>query len=99
MTQDGTIVDCQGCGVCCLHVSIPPFRPGEIADLATAVADEIAQHRRRAGDQNNGPCAWFDEQTRLCRHHELRPAACREFALGGETCLLVRTHYGIGQVG
>ena len=35
----------------------------------------------------DGPCTWFDPESRLCIHHEYRPQVCREFQVGNAECL------------
>lgn len=86
--------DCGRCGACCLHVSAPPFKAAELALLPTWARAEVVGAREAPGD-NGGPCAWFDIEARLCRNHAIRPAVCRDFAVGGEACHLLRTHYAI----
>jgi Fe-S-cluster containining protein len=86
--------DCGGCGACCLHVSAPPFKTAEIEQLPAWARAEVGVARDSAGD-NLGPCAWFDTNARTCRNHTFRPLACRDFAVGGEACRLLRTHYAI----
>lgn len=43
--------------------------------------------------QLDGPCVWFDESRRRCRHHEHRPRVCRDFQIGGKDCLAWREFY------
>jgi Fe-S-cluster containining protein len=91
--RDGPI-DCGGCGACCLHVSAPPFNAGEYAHLPAWARTEVAS-ARDAAEGNGGPCVWFDLEAKTCRQHTIRPLACRDFAVGGEACQLLRTHYAI----
>ena len=87
-------VDCGGCGACCLHVSTPPFKAIELHLLPTWARCEVVLAQQTTTD-NGGPCAWFDSAARRCRNHAIRPLACRDFAVGGEACHLLRAHYAI----
>lgn len=43
---------------------------------------------------NNNVCIWFDEDTRQCKHYELRPEICRrEVAPGDDSCRRWREAY------
>lgn len=45
---------------------------------------------------NNGICIWFDEQTRKCKHYDLRPDICRhEVVVGDDGCLFWREEHQI----
>ena len=89
------IHNCHGCGVCCLHIGLPPFHASEMTQVPDwALAELNAAHDR--DDGNLGPCVWFDHQASTCKHHEIRPRACRDFEVGEEACQLLRTHYRIG---
>jgi Fe-S-cluster containining protein len=37
------------------------------------------------------PCLWYDAASKRCRFYEYRPEVCREFEVGGEDCLRIRT--------
>ena len=50
----------------------------------------IAGYRQPKPDQLDGPCYWYDERTRRCKHHEYRPRVCRDFVVGGEDCIAWR---------
>lgn len=103
------IESCDGCGVCCLVVTHPPYYSvfqefGEEAwerlkrerrDLAIGIAVDY-RRRHDAGEPLSGtPCLWYDPATRRCRHYEYRPLACREFEVGSEDCLDARRRAGI----
>lgn len=132
------VVDCRGCGVCCLHMGYPPFLrpiepvPPEVIDrdpelLARIEADprlrseleqgqagevwwhrlpenlrveldayiETYQHREYGPDVESldGPCYWFDPETRQCKHHAHRPRVCRDFEIGSRLCRQWRDYY------
>jgi Fe-S-cluster containining protein len=103
------IESCEGCGACCRVVTSPPFRrvfdgDGEEAwerlrwDRPDLLAEILADARARKanGDASFGtPCLWFDAANARCRHYELRPRACMEFALGGLDCHGARRRAGI----
>lgn len=40
-----------------------------------------------------GPCIWFDMQTRRCLHHQWRPRVCRDFRAGSVACRRWRKVY------
>jgi uncharacterized protein len=110
MTNDLPIIEsCEGCGACCRVVTAPPFyhvfeEVGEEAwdrlkrerpDLSAELRADYAARRANGGPFYGTPCYWFDPTTRLCRHYEYRPLACREFALGGADCHDARRRAGI----
>ena len=89
---------CEGCGACCRVVTLPPFRrvfneAGEEAwerlrwdrpgPPRSGSSRPSGPARSAASRRFGSPCLWYDAATRRCRHHELRPRACREFAIGG----------------
>lgn len=41
------------------------------------------------------PCCWLDLETMRCRWYEWRPSVCREFDVGGKSCLAWRDRYSI----
>jgi Fe-S-cluster containining protein len=36
---------------------------------------------------------WFDEDTRQCKHYDLRPWMCRDFEMGSYPCQRWRIRY------
>lgn len=103
------VADCNGCGVCCLHMGYPPFiRPTEQRegeswwyllpdDLRMELDQFIANYDAPVyGDSVetfDGPCCWFDLESRQCRHHQHRPNVCRDFETGSKQCHEWRRHY------
>lgn len=94
---------CEGCGACCLHVSLPLYDEGERHILAATApgvyADfEAAQETRRLQLAVVGtdfiPCLFFDPLTRLCRHYEHRPVVCEQFDPGCPECIEFRRDAG-----
>ena len=43
----------------------------------------------------DGPCFWYDIETKLCKHHQYRPNVCRDFKVGCSDCLQWRQHYRV----
>ncbi len=103
------INSCDGCGVCCLVVTHPPFYSvfGEFGEEAwerlkrerrDLILEIVVDHRacREEGRPLVGtPCLWYDQETRRCRNYDYRPLACREFDVGGEDCLDARRRAGL----
>ena len=64
------------------------------------VMQELREYRERllagGGHPNKGICLWFDEQTRKCKHYDLRPDTCRnEVVLNDASCELWRKQYQV----
>lgn len=45
----------------------------------------------------DGPCCWLDQATQRCRFHDHRPRVCRDFEVGGGSCLGWRRVRGIDE--
>lgn len=73
---------CAGCGLCCTRQGTPPFtRRGD--DRPPPELDwDIQAHAWRYDERL--PCLWYDTETKLCRHYEHRPAACRNEVVPGD---------------
>ena len=90
------VMSCDGCGVCCMHMAVPPYHRDEItllppevqADYEAARNARIAQWNAHKIDET--ACAWFDMVTRKCRHYEHRPEICQDFEMGGDECVAYR---------
>jgi len=41
----------------------------------------------------DGPCIWFDMESRQCKNHEHRPNICRDFETGSKECYEWRAYY------
>lgn len=73
--------------------------------LPKPLRDEVTAHAMREsprscaldllGMTEDAPCLWFDMRTGRCREWALRPEVCREFEVGGETCMKMRTQVGL----
>lgn len=91
--------NCDGCGVCCMHMATPPYSEAEYRNLMqnhnTVFVDLLkARESRRMQWEVHGqdfiPCGFLDMVTRQCRHYEHRPEICRDFELGGDDCMAFR---------
>ncbi|MBM82889.1 MAG: zinc/iron-chelating domain-containing protein [Planctomycetaceae bacterium] len=97
---------CDDCGLCCEGIGSPvllyasrgddsephPYRPD---DLPAELLDEINFHFSglARGQEPQERCLWYDTDSRRCRHYQWRPQVCRDYALGGDACLLERENY------
>ncbi len=125
-----TIANCDGCGVCCLHMGYPAFMlprapisfDSELtketqqllisgwtqAELESGTDGESHWHNLpeelrtewldyvknyESVEELDGPCFWFDMESRQCKNHPYRPQVCRDFEVGSETCHQWRRHY------
>ena len=125
------IQDCEGCGVCCMHMGYPafmlprePFAESQLNSDTTCLSmlkegwtreelldgfegesywhslpadlkkkwQAFVDGYQRQGELD-GPCIWFDQDSRNCIHHEYRPAVCRDFEIGSKPCRQWRAHY------
>lgn len=96
--------ECKGCGLCCLHMSLPPYDEEEREYLRKHVPDVYAdllavEETRRFQLAVVGtdfiPCGFLDPVTRTCRHHENNPDVCQIFEAGGEFCNQSRRDAGL----
>lgn len=62
-----------------------------------AELDEFVSRYERPVSGLDGPCCWYDPQSRTCLHHEHRPRVCRDFQIGSEDCIGWREVYSIGE--
>lgn len=53
--------------------------------------DILLANRQLRGDRGL-PCIWLTEDGK-CRHYEHRPQICRDFEVGGESCLSYREKF------
>ena len=81
-----SFVGADGAGQAELHWQVMP------AELKEELLQYIASYQVPA-DQLDGPCFWYDEKLRVCKHHEHRPNVCRDFRVGGKVCRDWRDHY------
>lgn len=85
-------VDCNGCGLCCMNQPCPPFcgdgDPSR-AECPPELLAEIEAYIFSSRYNESHPCFWLDGYGR-CRHYEHRPEICRDYEVGGESCLAER---------
>ena len=66
-------------------------------DLRNELDEYIANYQHKNYGEEvesfDGPCCWFDMETRQCRHHQYRPNVCRDFETGSQQCHEWRRHY------
>ena len=106
MPERPDIVDCEGCGACCLHMGFPAYLTEESPsgpepawknlpdDLRAEILESMEGYKPRITGLD-GPCTWFDPETKSCRHHEHRPQVCRDFQIGSPECRDWRRVYNI----
>ena len=63
------------------------------SELKEQLQRYIANYKTQSEGELDGPCIWFDMDTRRCKHHEHRPKVCRDFEVGSQSCLDWREHY------
>lgn len=78
------MISCNGCGLCCMWESQPPFGDGEEKPDIEITPNPF-----------NTPCCWLDLETKKCKHYEHRPKICRDFQLGGSDCVELRRRANI----
>ena len=66
-------------------------------DLKVGLREAIEDYRKPAAKELDGPCTWWNPETKLCRHHEHRPQVCRDFEVGSPGCLEWRRAYQVGE--
>lgn len=63
-------------------------------ELKRELLEYVDRLRRGRGHPNNDVCLWLDEDTRRCRHYDLRPEICREgVKVDDEVCRAWRREY------
>jgi len=90
---------CDGCGVCCLTLPLPPFDANEeVVRAPDELLQQLDDYARSARYRDFAPCCWLDLDSGKCRHHEMRPAICRWFVPGGPACNELRRKAGLPSV-
>jgi hypothetical protein len=88
-------LDCIACGACCreaFHTVI--LRRSDVLrklrpDLVTMIDGRPEMPRPE------GRCPALPAEGHLCTVYESRPATCRDFAIGGDACLVARRRVGL----
>ena len=63
------------------------------AELEAYIAGYEKPEYGQTLDTFDGPCIWLDMETRMCKHHTVRPNVCRDFETGSPECLEWRRTY------
>lgn len=73
-------------------MGFPPFMSFELDILPAELAEELelVMMLEQDREDRNVPCIWLDPDTGQCKHYQYRPHVCRDFQVGGESCLLYR---------
>lgn len=97
LTQD----DCFRCGACC-HKGFDVVEVAVTERFAKRHPDliEVRSAERWVVPRPGGRCVALDGNGKadspfLCRHYAERPRSCRDFALGGDACLVARQRTGV----
>ena len=74
------------------HFASSPEDLERFSTLPEPLLDELRQYAKLMQEKkrhpNGGMCIWFDENTRRCKHYDLRPKICREcLQPGDDVCL------------
>ncbi len=103
------VVDCVGCGGCCLEVGHPGFfwnpATGGGVDplwfsLPAALRSELEVYLDGLAEPDLGKtCVWFDPDLRRCRHYDYRPQMCRDFEVGNPKCVQLFEQHGRRELG
>jgi Fe-S-cluster containining protein len=90
---------CNNCGMCCMHVNIPPFYgPGDPTykscppKLLKEIEDYLNSPRYIDAEH---PCLWLNRSTGECKNYQYRPEICRDYQVGEISCRLLRTQVGL----
>lgn len=101
MTLSVIPTSCDGCGACCMEQAgfpaswyVAPGGPMGSTASGDPLPHEVERELRgcvavwlKIGFPV-GPCIWFDQETRKCRHYEHRPSLCRDgVKVGDEACM------------
>ena len=91
------VIDCKGCGVCCTEIGVPPFLGFEIYELPESLRDKFLAELQEFPDREMAktPCRWYDLISKRCLQHKYRPQLCRDFEVGSESCVAMRSHFNV----
>lgn len=84
-TETQAPATCVRCGVCCRRQPVPPFELGmPELDGVPELREELLAYIKSPAFDDDAPCLWLTPTGR--KYYELRPAICREYEPGCETC-------------
>jgi hypothetical protein len=101
LTQD----DCFSCGACCHRgFDVVEVGPRERFALRHPELIEVRSADRCVVPRPQGRCVALTgtgnaEAPYLCRHYDERPRSCRDFAVGGDACLIARQRCAVFKQG
>lgn len=81
MEKKITAEDCFVCGWCCYF---PLFKNKEL---------KASPGEKYIIVDENGWCLYFNKETKKCKIHDIKPTACKNFELGGVSCLSRRKNF------
>ena len=88
-------LDCAACGACCREafhqVPVEEDSPLWVEHPAWIARDAYGPHLPRPG----GHCVALRGPPYLCAAYATRPLSCRDFEIGGESCLIARRRVGL----
>jgi hypothetical protein len=93
--------DCRSCGACCHRgFDVVEVKARESFSRLHPALVEIRADGRRVVPRPNGACVALtgdgsNTAPYRCNHYEDRPRSCRDFALGGDACLVARQRVGV----
>jgi Fe-S-cluster containining protein len=102
MTDLPVLESCDDCGACCMHMVAPPFvinaqrnEPEEKGVPENLLSELLPRWQTRLVVPESA-CCWFDADSLRCRHYDIRPDACRDFAINSPSCHASRAKWGVG---
>src|SRR5690606_4724631 len=88
--------DCFSCGACCHRgFDVVEVAPREMFAKKHPELIQARSNERYVVPRPEGRCVALTgngcaEMPYLCQHYEERPRSCRDFAVGGDACLIAR---------
>jgi hypothetical protein len=95
--------DCFRCGACCHRgFDVVEVTPMERFALRHPELIEVRSAERCVVPRPGGRCVALEgtgtaQAPFLCRHYEERPRSCRDFAVGGDACLIARQRCAVSK--
>ena len=86
-------VTCAACRACCCRLEVILMGEDDVPRRYTRTDRWGGQVMARLDD---GWCAALDRETMRCQIYARRPGVCRDYAMGGDDCLVERAAAGVG---